>query len=125
MKISRLFSGIGIAAIFLLFFSFSTIVAFVTDWWWFAEVGQTEVFIKPLITKIIIFLITAIIAPVFLLTNFLIAVRSKTSWTALIPAALLGQSISLDSRILKKLGIIVSIVLSLILGFITAVNWHE
>ena len=87
--------------------------------------GQTEVFIKPLITKIVIFLITAIIAAVFLLINFLVVIRSKTSWVALIPAALLGTPVSLDSRVLKKLGIIASIVLSLILGSITAVNWQE
>lgn len=125
MKNTRLFSGIGIAIIFLLFFSFSTIVTFVTDWWWFAEVGQTEVFIKPLITKIIISLVIAAIAAVFFLTNFLIAMRSKTAWTALIPEALLGTPVSLDSRILKKLGIIASIVLSLLLGLLTAVNWQE
>src|SRR3990167_4533905 len=125
IKNTRLFSIIGIAVFFFISSSFSTIISFATDWWWFAEVGQTEVFIKPLITKIIIFLITAIIAAVFLLTNFLIAVRSKTSWVALIPAALLGQSVSLDSRILKKLGVIASLVLSLVLGLIAAVNWQE
>ena len=125
MKISRLFSGIGIAAVFLLFFSFSTVVSFITDWWWFAEIGQIEVFIKPLITKIIIGFVTTTIAAIFLLTNFFIAVRSKTSWVAFIPAALLGQPVSLDSRILKKLGVIASLVLSLVLGLIAAVNWHE
>ncbi len=125
MKNTRFFSGIGIFIIFLLFFSFSTIVNFVTDWWWFAEVGQTEVFIKPLITKIIIGLVTAAVAAVFFLVNFLIAMRSKTAWTALIPEVLIGTPVSLDSRILKKLGIIVSVVLSLLLGSITAVNWQE
>jgi len=125
MKNTRLFSGIGIAIVLILFSSFSAIVAFVTDWWWFTEVGQTEVFIKPLIIKIVIGLVTTIIALVFLLINFLVAIRSKTSWVALIPAALLGQPVSLDSRILKKLGIIASIVLSLVFGLITAVNWQE
>ncbi len=65
------------------------------------------------------------IAAVFFLVNFLIAIRSKTAWTALIPEALLGTPVSLDSRVLKKLGIIASLVLSLILGSITAVNWQE
>ncbi len=125
MKNTRFFSGIGIALIFLLFFSFSTIVTFVTDWWWFTEIGQTEVFIKPLITKIIIGLVTAVIASIFLLTNFLIAMRSKNDWTTLLPEALLGTPVSLDSKILRKLGIIVSIVLSFLLGSITAVNWQE
>lgn len=125
MKKTRLFSGIGIAVVIILFSSFSAIVTLVTDWWWFAEVGQTEVFIKPLITKIIIGFTTTIITSVFLLTNFLIAIRSKTSWTALIPAALLGQPVSLDSRILKKIGIIGCIIFSLFLGLITAVSWQE
>ncbi len=125
MKNNRLFSGIGIAIIFLLFFSFSAIVTFITDWWWFAEIGQTEVFIKPLITKIIIGLVTAAIAAVFFLVNFLIAIRSKTDWVALIPEALLGQPVSLDSRVLKKLGIIASIIFSLIIGLTITVNWQE
>ncbi|MEK7633549.1 MAG: UPF0182 family protein [Patescibacteria group bacterium] len=125
MKNTRLIFGIGFVVIFILFSSLSTIISFVTDWWWFTEVGQTEVFIKPLITKIIIGLTTTIIAAFFLLTNFFLAVRSKTSWIALIPEGLLGIPVSLDSRVLKKLGIIVSIVLSLILGSITAVNWQE
>jgi len=125
MKNTRLFLSIASAVVILLFSSFSTIVAFITDWWWFTEVGQTEVFIKPLITKIIIGFATTIIAAIFLLINFLISVRSKTSWVALLPAALLGQPVSLDSRILKKLGIVSSIILSLILGLVTAVNWHE
>src|SRR3989344_5856062 len=125
MKNTRLFLGIASAVVILLFSSFSTIVAFITDWWWFTEVGQTEVFIKPLITKIIIGFATTIIAAIFLLINFLISVRSKTSWVALLPAALLGQPVSLDSRILKKLGIVSSIILSLVLGLVTAANWHE
>jgi len=125
MKNTRLISGIGFAVIFILFSSLTTIISFVTDWWWFSEVGQTEVFVKPLITKIIIGLTTTIIATFFLLTNFLLAVRSKTSWTALIPAALFGQPVSLDSRILKKLGIIVCFVLSLVIGLIAAINWQE
>ncbi|MDO8608939.1 MAG: UPF0182 family protein [bacterium] len=125
MKNTRLISGIGFAVIFILFSSLSTIISFVTDWWWFSEVGQTEVFVKPLITKIIIGLITAIIATFFLLTNFLLAVRSKTSWIALIPAALFGQPVNLDSRILKKIGIIICFVLSLVIGLITAINWQE
>src|SRR3989344_3636835 len=125
MRISRLFIGMGVAVIFVLLVSFSTIISFVTDWWWFSEVGQIEVFVKPLITKIIIALVTTIIAAAFFLTNFLIAVRSKTPWVALIPAALLGQPVSLDSRILKKLGAIVCVVLSLFLGLITTINWQE
>ena len=125
IKNTRLFSVIGLALFFLISASFTTIISFVTDLWWFAEVGQIEVFVKPLVTKIIIGLATAAIATIFLLTNFLIAVKSKTSWTAFIPAALLGQSISLDSRTLKKIGILVCIVTSLFIGFVTAFNWQD
>lgn len=125
MKNTRLFSTITIAGIFILFSSLSTIVNFITDWWWFAEIRQIEVFVKPLITQIAIFVITMIIVLFFLLTNFLIAIRSKTSWIAFIPAVLLGQSISLDSQTVKKLGIIISLVFSFAFGIIMAINWQE
>ncbi len=125
MKNTRLIYGIGFAVFFILFSSLTTIISFITDLWWFSEVGQTEVFIKPLVTKIIIGLVTAVITLIFLLTNFLVAVRLKTDWTALIPEGLLGTPVSLDSRVLKKLGIIASLVFSLLLGLLTAVNWQE
>src|SRR3972149_4726298 len=114
---------IGIVAAFFIFFS--SIVAFVTDWWWFSEVGFTEVFIKSLSTKVILCLTVGLIAAAFLLTNLLIAVRSKIPWMAAIPEALIGRPLSLSDPIVKKLGIVVCLVVSLFIGFIAAASWQD
>src|SRR3990170_8319671 len=99
---------IGVVASFFIFFS--SIVALVTDWWWFSEVGFTEIFIKSLGTKIVLGLTTGLFAAVFLLTNFLVAMRSKIPWMLTIPEALIGQPLSLNDRLVKKLGIVACLI---------------
>src|SRR3989338_6408589 len=107
MNMTKIFSWafIGIAVAFSIFFS--SIVAFVTDWWWFSEVGFTEIFIKSLGTKIVLGLTAGLFAAAFLLTNFLVAMRSKIPWMLAIPEALIGQALSLNNHIVKKVGIVV------------------
>src|SRR3989339_1424886 len=98
MNMTKIFSWafIGIAVAFSIFFS--SIVAFVTDWWWFSEVGFTEIFIKSLGAKIVLGFTVGLFAAAFLLTNFLAAVRSKIPWMLAIPAVLIGQPLSLNDR---------------------------
>src|SRR3990167_243295 len=107
---------IGIAAAFFIFFS--SIVAFVTDWWWFSEVGFTEVFIKSLGAKVILGLTAVLFAAAFLLTNFLVAMRSKIPWMLAIPEALIGQPLSLNDRLVKKLGIVACLIECFFIGLV-------
>ena len=114
---------IGIAVAFFIFFS--SIVAFITDWWWFSEVGFTEIFIKSLGTKIVLGLTAFLFAAAFLLTNFLVAMRSKIPWMLAIPETLIGRPLSLNDRIVKKLGIGVCLAVSLFIGLIAAAGWQD
>lgn len=68
-----------------------------------------------------------LIAAVVLLTNLSFAIRSKIPWMAAIPEALIGtnQPLSLNSRLLGKLGIILSCVIALFIGLIAASSWHD
>jgi len=122
---SKIFSWafIGIAVAFSIFFS--SIVAFVTDWWWFSEVGFTEIFIKSFGAKIVLGLTVGFFAAAFLLTNFLAAMRSKIPWMLAIPGALIGQPLSINDRIVKKLGIAACLVVSLFIGLIAAAAWQD
>ena len=124
-SVTKIFSWafIGIVAAFFIFFS--STVALVTDWWWFSEVGFTEIFIKSLSTKIIIGLTTGLFAATFLLANFLIAVRSKIPWMLAIPGALIGQPLSLNGRIVKKLGIVLCLIVAFFIGLIAAASWQD
>jgi uncharacterized membrane protein (UPF0182 family) len=114
-----------IIAFFVVFVFLPTIVAFVTDWWWFSEVGYSQIFIKSLGAKIALFSAAGIFAVVFLLTNFSVAIRSKISWTAILPEALIGRPVSLNNRLVKKLAIVLSLVIAFFFGLVAAGNWQE
>ncbi|MBU1016931.1 MAG: UPF0182 family protein [Patescibacteria group bacterium] len=114
---------ISIVVVFFIFFS--SIIALVTDWWWFSEVGFTEVFTKSLLAKVSLGLTVGVFAAVFLLINFLIAVRSKIPWLATIPEALIGQPLSLNDRIVKKLGIVICLVTAFFIGLVAASSWQD
>ncbi|OGD94875.1 hypothetical protein A3A48_00900 [Candidatus Curtissbacteria bacterium RIFCSPLOWO2_01_FULL_37_9] len=122
---AKFITWIVLGIIFLSFVFFSTIVAFVTDWWWFTEVGYTDIFIKSLGAKVVLGLTVSIIASIFLLINYLVAVSSKIPWLATIPESLVGQPISLDNRAVKKLGIVVCLIISLFFGLIAASSWQD
>ena len=119
--LTRFFS-VGIFALVLLF---SSIIGFVTDWWWFSEVGYTEIFITSLVAKIVLFSVAGIFSIVFLFTNFFLALWSKISWIAIVPATVIGESIQVSSHIVKKIAIVASCVVSGFFGLAAASNWQE
>ncbi|MBU3965483.1 UPF0182 family protein [Patescibacteria group bacterium] len=121
-KLSMNFFFIGLFAVFVLL---SSVVAFITDWWWFSEVGHTQIFIKSLVAKIALFSVTGIFTAVFLLVNFSLAIRSKISWTAFLPAALIGQPVNVDNRIVKKFAVVFSLVIAFFSGLVAAGYWQE
>ncbi|KKS34400.1 MAG: hypothetical protein UU95_C0013G0003 [Parcubacteria group bacterium GW2011_GWC2_42_12] len=123
--IPKYLARIFFIGIFAVFFLFSNIVGLVTDWWWFSEVGHTQIFIKSLIAKIALFSSAGIFAAIFLLANFSLAIRSKISWTAVLPTALIGQPVNVDSRVVKKLAVALSVVIAIFFGLVTAANWQE
>ncbi|MCG2691874.1 UPF0182 family protein, partial [Microgenomates group bacterium] len=114
---------IGIAA--TLFIFFSSIITLITDWWWFSEVGFSGIFIKSLGAKAILGLTAGLFAAVFLLTNLLIALRSKIPWIAVIPEALIGQPLSLSDRAVKKLGIVSCFVIAFFTGLVAIGSWQD
>ncbi|OGG16038.1 hypothetical protein A3D78_01385 [Candidatus Gottesmanbacteria bacterium RIFCSPHIGHO2_02_FULL_39_14] len=125
MNIAKFFTWIAIGIIFLFFIFFSSLTSFITDWWWFQEVGYTEIFIMSLSAKVVLGLAVSIITLIFLLINFLVAVSSKIPWLATIPESLVGQPISLDNRVVKKLGIIACLIISLFFGLIASSSWQD
>ncbi len=111
--------------VFISFSIFTSIVALIADWWWFSEVGYTEVFITSLVAKVALGLAVSIFATLFLLVNLFAATSSKVSWFLVVPENLLGRPISLDGRIVKKLGIMVSLVIAILLGLAASSEWHN
>ncbi len=121
-KFSKGLFGIGLFVVFILS---TNIVGFATDWWWFSEVGYSQIFLKSLGVKIALALAVGGFAAIFLLLNFSLAIRSKIPWVATLPEALIGRSVSLGNRIVKKLIVVLSVILGLFFGLVAAGSWQE
>ncbi len=111
--------------LFLIFSLFSTVVALIVDWWWFSEVGYTEVFITSLVAKVVLGVAVSIFATLFLLVNFFVATSSKTPWFIVLPENILGRVINLDGRIVKKFGSILILLVAVFLGLVASSGWHN
>ena len=127
MNIAKFFSLTFLGLAFVAFIFFGSLVSLITDWWWYQEVGFTEIFIKSLSVKIIVGFSAGLLAAVFLLTNLSFAIRSKIPWMVSIPEALIGtsQPLSLNNRLFGKLSIIISCIISIFIGLIAASSWHD
>jgi len=125
MKISKSSLWFFSIAIFVIFIFLFNIVGFVTDWWWFSELGYSQIFIKSLGVKIGLGLAVTVFAALFLLTNFSLAIRSKVPWLTTLPEGLIGEPVSLDNRLVRKLAFAFSFIISLFLGLAAAANWLE
>ncbi|MBI2310063.1 UPF0182 family protein [Candidatus Collierbacteria bacterium] len=125
MNIAKFLSWtfLGIAIVFVVFFS--TIISMITDWWWFSEVGFTEIFSKTLVTRVAIGGVAGLFAAAFLVSNFLIALRSKVPWMITLPAALLGQPITLDSGLAKKVGVVLGMMAAFLTALAAAAGWQD
>ncbi len=111
--------------VFVSFSLFSSVVALIVDWWWFSEVGYTEVFITSLWAKIVLGLAVSIFATLFLLANLFVATSSKTPWFIVLPENILGRPISLDGRIIKKSGSILILVIAVLFGLVASSQWQD
>ena len=125
MTISNYVTRATLIGFFVVAIFFSSIIAFVTDWWWFAEVGYTQIFLTSLIAKSALFFATSFFVAIFLLINFLLATRLKIFWTATVPEALLGRQIRLDNQIVKKLAVVASCAIGVFFGLAAAASWQD
>jgi len=125
MNLPKLPSSVFLIAIFIVFISISNLVGLITDWWWFSEMGYSQIFVKSLGAKIILGLAATVFTAAFLLTNFSLAIRSKIPWLAALPESLVGQPVTLDNHLAQRLAFIFSLVPALFFGLAAAAGWQE
>lgn len=113
------------ALIFLIASFFSSIVGFVSDWWWFSEVKYSEIFMTALSMKFLIGSIVVVFSFLFLYINVLIATSAKTEWFMVLPESIMGRPVSLSNAITKKIGLGVALVVAVLLGMIAATGWQD
>ena len=122
---SKYFTRIFFVCFFIIFLLSSSVIGFVTDWWWFSEVGYAQIFAKSLIAQVVLFFAVGIFVMIFLFVNFFLAIRSKISWTATLSEVLIGRPINLNNHIIKKMTVTFSAVITIFFGLAAAGNWQE
>lgn len=122
---SKIFKKISLIGLLLFFFLFSSLVAFIVDWWWLSEVGHEQIFIKSISAKAGIFLAVALFSVIFLHLNFLIANRSKSVWVSVLPAFLVGSQASVDKNIVRKISLLISVLIAIFVGLVFASSWQD
>lgn len=107
-----------IASIFL-----PGITSFITDWWWFQEVGFTQLFLTKINLQFITGIAAAAFTAIFLFANFLFATNTKNPWLVAVPPGLIGQALTLSDKIIKRLGIIAIVIVTVLIGFGLSFYW--
>ncbi|GAA3695929.1 UPF0182 family protein [Gordonia hankookensis] len=109
---SKIAIGIGVAVLVLLLIG-PRLVGLATDWLWFSDLGYTRVFSTIVWTRVVLFLVTAVVVglvvfgaiamayrsrPVFVpasgpndpLARYRATVMGRTRWFVIVPSALIG-----------------------------------
>ena len=108
-----------IAVLAVLALCFGTIVRFVTDYWWFQDLGYTQVFFTKLFTQI------KIAVPSFIILILLSQLYLFTLRKEYLKKLEVSQGNASDKSI-KRLSLLLSVIFSLILAFaITTELWQE
>ncbi len=120
---SRILIGIAVAAVALLLFGGRLVDTYV-DWLWFGELGYRSVFTTVLFTKMIVFVVSAVLMGVVVFAALALAYRTRPVF---VPTAGPNDPIAryrtaAMSR-LKLFGIGIPVVIGVITGFIVQSQW--
>ncbi|HOX30630.1 MAG TPA: UPF0182 family protein [Candidatus Paceibacterota bacterium] len=118
-------ANLVLVVLFCAFLILANSISLVTDWWWFSEVGYTQVFLKSLLAKAELFGAAAVFTAVFLIGNLYLAARSKITWKAVLPAAIAGRAVDVVDHSVKKAALAASLVLAFFFGLAAAAHWQE
>ncbi|MDP2630279.1 MAG: UPF0182 family protein, partial [Candidatus Uhrbacteria bacterium] len=120
---------IMLSVVFFVFFLgasfFFGLIDFISDWWWFSEVGFKEIFFTSLFAKAGVGLIVGVFAALFIGTNLLIAVRSRVPWSVTLSGQVTGRPLVLAGAVMKMLAIAASIFLGFFIGVAISVSWQD
>lgn len=125
MKIQTFVSSAVIFALVIVVLFFQSIISLISDWWWFGEIGFSSVFRTTILSQLGVGIVAGSFAALFFGINIAIALRSRTGWQATISEQIIGRALTVGHKMFYKAGIILSIVVGILLGFVASVFWME
>lgn len=108
---------IAIAIAFVVFILAPTLAGFLVDLWWFREVGYDVVFVRSLVTRILLFLAGALLAAAMMYVNLSIALRGVMPEPMVVQA---GESVhTID---VGAVGLRMRRPIAILFGFLTGIG---
>lgn len=112
-----------VAALVLAFMLFPALARFLTEWWWFREIGFSIVFTRELVTRALLFLAAGTI------TTLVLYVNLRTAQRGLVPHPILlkvGESVPDVNvpAILRKLSLPLALLFGLLGGIAAGSTWE-
>lgn len=121
----KLIQAIVVAAIFAVMVFGSLVVTYYTDWLWFKDVGYSSVFIKTVLTKILLFIAGALVfAGVFYL-NVSLSRRFRPKFGVSYLEGLLKLKVPLIDRLIDRVLLGLTVLFSLAAGSAAANRWES
>ena len=114
-----------LGTLFLVFSFFTSVITLFADWWWFSELGYTEVFLTTLTTKSVLGAIAALITFIFLLINLHLALTSKSPWLIKLPDTGSGRPTLINTQTVKQVGTLICLIVGIVLGFMASSAWQD
>jgi len=95
-----------------------------TDWLWFQEVGHEQVFLKSLSASSLVTMVSGLIVFALLSGNALAALRGLRPRPFMIVTPQGPQAIAMDLRSIKRLGLTVIAIVSVLIAFYAGARWE-
>ncbi|HEY2377345.1 MAG TPA: UPF0182 family protein [Gemmatimonadaceae bacterium] len=117
----RILLGVA-AAVFLGVFVFPWLASFATDWLWFNEIHFESVFLTSLVARALLFVVTGVVAFVFIYANIRWARRGVADFPALFMDR--GGGVRVDvSRFIPRLLLVGAALVSLVAALVVSAQW--
>jgi uncharacterized protein len=95
-----------------------------TDWLWFREVGHEQVFVKSLSASSLVTVVSGLVVFAVLAGNLLFALRGLRPRPLMIATPQGPQTIAMDPRSIRRVGMSATVIVSLLIGFYAGGQWE-
>ena len=112
-----------LAALLLAFMLFPALSRFLTEWWWFREIGFSVVFTRELVTRGLLFLASATIITLAIYLNLRFAQRGLVPHPILLRVGEAVPDVNIPA-ILRKLSLPLALVFGLLGGLAASSAWE-
>jgi len=102
---------------------FGQALSFLTDWWFFVQMGYQQIIVTSLSSRLIIGCVVFLISLIWFFTHILIASRATQNILIMIPRAWLGTAVDFVTNFSRRVLLIGSVILSFVLALGFSSNW--